>query len=88
MIDSANHSKYNPAYTFGKSKKFGEMDRKPFISNQHVEPDASSPGPMYELPTKLLDGAPGLKFGSATRFYEPELGGPYTEYLLLFEMLI
>mmetsp|Transcript_2655 Transcript_2655/g.3003 ORF Transcript_2655/g.3003 Transcript_2655/m.3003 type:complete len:625 (-) Transcript_2655:337-2211(-) len=75
LIDSCRRNDRHPAYSFDKAKKTAEATSVPYISEKHVGPDAASPGPKYELGSKILDGAPGLKFGTGRRFHQPEKGG-------------
>mmetsp|Transcript_31773 Transcript_31773/g.61208 ORF Transcript_31773/g.61208 Transcript_31773/m.61208 type:complete len:598 (+) Transcript_31773:281-2074(+) len=82
-IDSAMNSTRNPAFSFGRGGR--SLNRQPFISKQHVEPDPASPGPIYMVTKKLADSAAGAKFGYGTRFYSPEEGpshaGPFISQL-------
>lgn len=75
LIDSNQRNKYEPSHSFPKAKRATDAAKKPYISKQHVDPNIEAPGPKYDLPEKLLEGAPALKFGSGRRFHSPEQGG-------------
>jgi hypothetical protein len=43
-MDAAMTARGHPGYSFGTSKKYGDQSVQVFISKQHVDPDACSPG--------------------------------------------